>query len=168
VAKSVHGSTLHAHEIEIGGAILGDRAQAEHRIRVRDAGSPNGVACVLRVAHPLEDFDDEEGGPGAARERARAVLRGGGGKLAARKSRDSGKGRGERPTAATGLETTSKRSFRLRERELQQDARIEIHGTAHPGCRIDFGGRPLVLERPVSRTVFRLDPDRDVIVAEEC
>ena len=59
-----------------------------------------------------------------------------------------------------------KRSFRKRERELQHEARIEIQGTAHPGCRIDFGGRPLILEQAVRARVYRFDCERDEIVEE--
>ena len=166
VARSVLTSELQAREIEIRGQILGGRAQAETRITVRDAGSPTGMTCVLRVAHPLEAFDGEAGGEDLARERARAVLRGSSERLSARKSRETGKGRGERPASAAAPEIEMKRSFRKRERELQHAARIEIQGTAHPGCRIDFGGRPLVLEQAVRSRVYRLDTERDEIVVE--
>lgn len=166
VARSVLTSELQAREIEVRGQVLGDRLQAETRIVVRDVGSPTGSACVLRAAHPLEDFDGDRAGERAGRERARAVLTGGPERLAARKSRDTGKGRRERPTGPTAPEIESKRSFRKRERELQPEARIEIQGTAHPGCRIDFGGRPLVLEQAVRSRVYRFDCERDEIVEE--
>ena len=53
------------------------------------------------------------------------------------------------------------------QRELQKTAVIEIRGTGHPGCRIDFGGRPLVLDREVTRQVYRFDVEHDTIVAKE-
>jgi hypothetical protein len=166
VKRSVLTSELHAREIEIRGQMLGNRAQAETRISVRDAGSPTGTTCVLRVAHPLEAFEGDLEGTSESRERARAVLRGGNERLSARKSRETGKVRGERPTGTSAPEIELKRSFRKRERELQREARIEIQGTAHAGCRIDFGGRPLVLEEAVRSRVYRFDCERDEIVVE--
>ena len=123
----------------------------------RDVGSPAGGPCTLRVAHPLDAFDAERDGAGDARERARAELRGSSERLSARKSRETGKRRGERPAIATVPQIVEKRGFRQREHELQREARIEIQGTAHPGCRIDFGGRPLVLEEAVRARVYRFD-----------
>jgi hypothetical protein len=120
----------------------------------------------LRVAHPLDAFDVERDGEGDARARARADLRGNAEPLSARKSRERGKRRGERPAIATAPQLGEKRSFRQRERELQGEARIEIQGTAHPGCRIDFGGRPLVLEEAVRSRVYRFDTERGEIVVE--
>jgi len=167
VARSVAGGRLRAREIEIGGTFLGDVAEAETRISVGDAGSANGAPCRLRAAHPLEEAEREPADPQAARERALARLRAPVETLAARKSRDSRKGRGERPDAPDAALLERQRAFRQRERELQPLARIEIRGVAHEGCRIDFGGRPLVLEQSVRRRVFRFDPERDEIVAEE-
>ncbi len=166
VLRSVLASDLSAREIEIAGPMLGDRAQAETRIRVRDVGSPAGGACTLRVAHPLDAFDAERDGAGDARERARAELRGSTERLSARKSRETGKRRGERPAIETAPQLAEKRSFRQREHELQREARIEIQGTAHPGCRIDFGGKPLVLEEAVRARVYRFDTERGEIVVE--
>ena len=166
VARSVLTSELHAREIEVRGQVLGDRLQAETRITVRDVGSPTGAACILRAAHPLEAFDGDLAGESDGRERARAVLSGNNERLSARKSRETGKGRRERPTSASAPEIGMKRSFRKRERELQHEARIEIQGTAHPGCRIDFGGRPLILEQAVRSRVYRFDCERDEIVEE--
>lgn len=167
VGRSVSTSELHAREISIGGALLGDRAFAESRITVRDAGSPAGGPCLLRAAHPFVPAGEESGPDLGARERARALLREGPDRLSARKARDTRKGRGERPLKASAPELGQQREFRKRQRALQADARIEIQGTAHAGCRIDFGSRPLVLESAVRAKVFRFDLDRDEIVAEE-
>lgn len=167
VVRSVSTSQLQARAIEIGGALLGDRAEAETRIRVRDAGSPAGGPCHLRAAHPLALPNAGQPEEEAARLRALARLRGNGEPLAARKSRDTRKGRSERRNVAAPPELGQQWLFRRRQRELQPDARIEIEGTAHAGCRIDFGGRPLVLEASVTGRVFRFDPERDEIVAEE-
>ena len=167
VGRSASTSELHAREISVGGALLGDRAFAESRITVRDAGSPAGGPCLLRAAHPFATAAEEGGPELGARDRARALLQGGQDRLSARKTRDTRKGRGERPLAASAPELGPQREFRRRQRALQADARIEIEGTAHAGCRIDFGSRPLVLESAVRATVFRFDPERDEIVAEE-
>ncbi len=167
VGRSVSTSELHAREIQIGGALLGDRAFAESRISVRDAGSPAGGPCLLRVAQPLELSDELKSADLGARERARALLKDGPDRLSARKARDTRKGRGERPQQTSAPELGQQREFRKRQRALQADARIEIQGTAHTGCRIDFGSRPLVLDSPVRATVFRFDLERDEIVAEE-
>ncbi len=167
VGRSVSTSELHAREISVGGALLGDRAFAESRITVRDAGSPAGGPCLLRAAHPFAHPGEESGPDLGARDRARALLRDGPDRLSARKARDTRKGRGERPHAASAPELGQQREFRKRQRALQADARIEIQGTAHAGCRIDFGSRPLVLESAVRATVFRFNLERDEIVAEE-
>ena len=171
VKRSVSNSELHAREIRVGETFLGNHAYAESRITVRDAGSPAGGSCLLRAAHPLEtsndDTDAEKTDENGARERARALLRGGPERLSARKSRDTRKGRGERPLAVNTPELGPQRLFRKRERELQPSARIEIQGTAHAGCRIDFGGRPLVLDESVRAKVFRFDVERNEVVVEE-
>jgi uncharacterized protein (DUF342 family) len=167
ILRSVSTSELHAREISVGGALLGDRAFAESRITVRDAGSPAGGPCLLRVAHPFESIPAETAEGPDARALARARLREGPDRLSARKARDTRKGRGERPSSPGGPELGLQRSFRKRQRALQADARIEVQGTAHAGCRIDFGSRPLVLEEAVRAKVFRFDVERDEIVAEE-
>jgi uncharacterized protein len=167
VQRSVATSRLQAREIVIDGAMLGDSAEAETRIRVRDAGSPAGGPCHLRAAHPLELPSSGQSEEEAARLRALTRLSRHGDPLSARKARDTRKGRGERRNITPAPELGQQWLFRRRQRELQTDARIEIEGTGHPGCRIDFGGRPLVLEVSVTGRVFRFDPERDEIVAEE-
>lgn len=167
ISRSVSTSELHAREIIVGGALLGDRAFAESRINVRDAGSPAGGPCLLRVAHPFEPAPGERPDGPVARERALARLREGPDRLSARKARDTRKGRGERPLAPRAPDLELQRAFRQRLRALQAKARIEIQGTAHAGCRIDFGSRPLVLDAAVRAKVFRYDLERDEIVAEE-
>lgn len=167
VTRSVSTSDLHAREITVGGTLLGNQAVAESRIRVLDAGSPAGGPCLLRVAHPLAIPGSEKKDQDDARDRARALLRNGPDRLSARKSRDTRKGRGERPSVVSAPKLAPQLEFRKRQRELQPSARIEIRGTAHAGCKIDFGSRPLVLEQSVRATVFRLDMERDEIVAEE-
>lgn len=167
VARSVSTSVLQAREIEIAGRMLGDQALAETRIAVRDAGSPAGGPCHLRAAHPLEPAEGERTDPSVAREQARARLRGGGDRLAARKRRADRVGRGERPESPRSLELQRQRAWRRRQRELQPLARIVVEGTAHAGCRIDFGGRPLVLEKTVKRRIYRFDVGSGEILWEE-
>lgn len=171
VTRGVSTSSLQAREIEIGGVMLGDVARAETRIRVRDAGSPAGGPCHLRAAHPLGRDELETGGArtpeDAARARARARLRAESERLSARKSRATGDGRGERAHVQAPAEIAQQRQFRARQRALQASARIEITGTAHAGCRIDFGGRPLVLEESVKARTYRYDVEGDLVLAEE-
>jgi len=167
VTRSVTDSELHAREIVVGGTLLGKQAIAESRIRVLDAGSPAGGPCLLRVAHPLEIPEGEKKDDDGARDRARALLCGGPDRLSARKARDTRKGRGERPSAVNAPRLAPQLEFRKRQHELQPSARIEIRGTAHAGCKLDFGSRPLVLEQAVRAKIFRLDMERDEIVVEE-
>jgi uncharacterized protein (DUF342 family) len=167
VTRDVLSSELHAKAIKVGGTMIGGQAFAESSIEVRDAGSPAGGLCVLRAARPLETGKEASADERDARERARALLRGGPDRLSARKGRDTRKGRGERPDAVAAPALAPQLQFRKRQHELQPSARIEIKGTAHAGCRIDFGGRPLLLDRPVRGKVFRFDVERDEIVAEE-
>ncbi|MEZ4331470.1 MAG: FapA family protein [Myxococcota bacterium] len=166
VARSVSTSLLQAREIEIAGRMLGDQALAEIRIAVRDAGSPAGGPCHLRAAHPLDVVEGERTEPSVAREQARARLRGGD-RLAARKRRNDRIGRGERPESPRSLELQRQRAWRKRQRALQPLARIVVEGTAHAGCRIDFGGRPLVLEKTVKGRTYRFDVGSGEILWEE-
>jgi len=46
-------------------------------------------------------------------------------------------------------------------------ATIEIRGTAHPGCQLDFGLDRRVLAAPVRSLRFRFDPERSRITTEE-
>ncbi|MFO0688161.1 MAG: FapA family protein [Myxococcota bacterium] len=172
VARGVLNSELHAAEIAIGGAILGGRACAETSLVAREAGSPDGGSCQLIAAHPFGPGEDEAGIPrssAAARESARAKLRGGdaSGRLAARKSRDGRPGRGPRPTEQRAASLVAQQGFRHRQRELQATARIVIQGTVHAGCRIDFGGRPLVLEKSARARCYRFDVESGRVVAGE-
>src|SRR5690606_27773588 len=163
-------SLLQAREIAVAGRLLGDQALAETRIAVREAGSAAGGPCHLRAAHPLEPPDPstlESNEAHAAREQARARLRGGEERLAARKRRDDRIGRGERPEGRQPAELSRQCAFRKRQRALQPLARIVVEGTAHAGCRIDFGGRPLVLEASVKGRTWRYDVVRGEIVWEE-
>jgi hypothetical protein len=167
VLRSVSTSELHAREISVGGALLGDRAFAESRITVRDAGSPAGGPCLLRVAHPFESIPARPPrNPTRARSRARAPARRPGPPVRAQGPRHA-QGSRRASLEPRRPELGLQRSFRKRQRALQADARIEVQGTAHAGCRIDFGSRPLVLEEAVRAKVFRFDVERDEIVAEE-
>ncbi len=168
VGKSVLNSELHAREITIGGTLQGDKAFAESSIRVRDVGSPAGTSCLLRAAHPAESSTSGIAeGENAARERARSRLGGATPALSARKGRETRKGRGDRPATAKAAGLEPRIALRKRQRALQPLARIEVLGTAHAGCRIDFGGRPLVLESAVKARRFRFDVERDEVIAEE-
>ncbi|MBK7948448.1 MAG: DUF342 domain-containing protein [Deltaproteobacteria bacterium] len=167
IKRGALNSELHASEIEIGGTLLGGRACAETRIVVREAGSPDGSPCQLIAAQPFDPVGSEAGDPADARERARARLRGGEVRLAARKSRDGRPGRGPRPTEQRSAAVVAQQGFRHRQRELQPLAQIVIKGTAHAGCRIDFGGRPLVLEKAVKARSYRFDVESGRIVAGE-
>ncbi|MAG29761.1 MAG: hypothetical protein CL908_02570 [Deltaproteobacteria bacterium] len=164
VARSVSTSNLVAREIEIGGSMLSDSLQAETRIILKDAGSPAGGPCTLRVAHPLDSSDSckdvENGETGSTAGRDTAPLPN-------RKGRDSRKGRGARPVSKRQLELTARRKWRKRQRELQRTAVIEVHGTARAGCRLDFGVAPLVLERDVAARRFSIDLESDQIVSVE-
>lgn len=167
VARGVLASELHAREIEIAGTLLGDRACAETSLVVREAGSPDGGRCHLVAAQPFDPVGGESPDPAAARDQAKARLRGATLPLAARKARDGRPGRGPRPTEQKATELASKQGFRQRQRELQPIARIVVQGTAHAGCRIDFGGRPLLLEKPVRARSFRFDVESGTVVAGE-
>lgn len=166
VKRGVVGSELHAREITIGGALLGDKLFAESKIRVRDVGSPAESTCLLRAAQPLE-LPKNAAADADARDRARSRLGGVQAPLSARKARETRKGRGERPATANQPAFAPQVLLRKRQRELQASARIEVAGTAQAGCRIDFGGRPLVLAQPVRARCFRFDVDRDEIIEEE-
>lgn len=167
IARGVLASELHAREIEVGGTLQGDRACAETSLVVREAGSEDGARCHLVAAQPFDPTDGDRADPKAAREQAKARLRGSTGPLAARKARDGRPGRGPRPTEQKAAELTSKQGFRHRQRELQPIARIVVKGTAHAGCRIDFGGRPLLLEKSVQARSFRFDIESGTVVAGE-
>ncbi|MBY0402239.1 hypothetical protein K2X89_18230, partial [Myxococcota bacterium] len=145
----------------------GDRACAETSLVVREAGSPDGSRCQLVAAQPFDPSGGDSSDPHAARERARARLRGGDARLAARKSRNAGAGRGPRPTEQRSAEIVTQQGFRHRQRALQPIARIVVEGVAHAGCRIDFGGRPLVLEKAVKARSFRFDVESGAVVAGE-
>ncbi|MCA9504929.1 MAG: DUF342 domain-containing protein [Myxococcales bacterium] len=178
VTRSVSTSTLVAREIEVEGHLLGDAATAELRIVANEIGSKAGGPCVLRVAWPLEN--DAEGGaapagsvpaPDHARSvtpvvapTARAARQG---SLRARKGGPGRISRGARALAPRESELARRIAWRRRQRDLQADATIEVHGTAHAGCRLDFGIMPLVLERDQRARRWRLSPERDRILCEE-
>ncbi len=167
VARSVSTSNLVAREIEIGGKMLSNLAQAERRIRVQDAGSPAGGPCTLRVAHPLAPndppSDSKEARPDLrTRGAARPVTH-----LRARKKRPSRDKFAGRIARRERIELLARQDFRRKQRELQQTAVIEIQGIAHAGCRLDFGVKPLVLDRDTRARVFRVDPETREIVGTE-
>ncbi len=167
VARSVSTSQLVAKEIEIGGKLLSESAQAETRIVLKDAGSPAGGPCVLRAAYPLS-ADEPIAHPqrlkaDAPSKRAPRPVE----SLRERKRRCANKQRADRPPTAKQLEIEARRVWRCRQRELQSTAVIEIHGTAHAGCRLDFGVSPLVLEEDVKAQRFLVDPDTQKIIAVE-
>lgn len=170
VARSVSASRLHAREIEVEGRALGNSLEAETFVRVKDAGSPAGGPCALRVAIPLdpENFDPRlraaaVGGPIPARKRGK------------RANRSEASSSGQSPSRKGGTLSKQFRSdpqtdldvrldWRRRQRLLQQVARVEIQGTAHAGCRIDFGTKALVLETTATHQIYRLDLENDEIV----
>ena len=165
VARSVSTSTLIAKEIEIGGKLLSNLAQAETRLVLQDAGSPAGGPCVLRAAHPLE--------PGEASSTRSGGVRVGDhiqtgpppiSSLRARKKRSCRGHPGGRAARLEQLAVIARRDFRRRQRKLQRVAVIEIQGIAHAGCRLDFGVAPLVLDRDIRAKSFHVDPDSQTIV----
>lgn len=167
IVRSVSTSQLVAREIEVGGRMLSDWLQAESRVVLKDAGSPAGGPCLLRAAHPLEPPGPcpPSGGATALRSTRPEAHRNG--TLRTRKGRRTARARphAEPRTAAEELE--ARRAWRRRQRELQRIATIEIHGTAHAGCRIDLGVTPLVLESDVSKRRFRVDLDAGRVLEEE-
>lgn len=179
VARSVSTSQLVAREIEIGGPMLSDWLQAESRVVLKDVGSPAGGPCLLRAACPLEPLGPAPPSGGATALRStRPEARRSGGTLRDRKGRGIASRRRATPTGATTGATTgaptraddeieTRRAWRRRQRELQRIATIEIHGTAHAGCRIDLGVTPLVLETEVSRRRFRVDLEHARVIEEE-
>ena len=177
VARSISASKLHAHEVDIQGTALGDSVEAETLISVKDVGSAAGGPCVLRVGIPLDpkDFDP--------RLRAARVA----GPVPARKQ---GKRQGKRPTqtqpqvsAASpsrkgGRKTQQVRSdpqinldlrldWRRRQSNLLPSARIEVKGTAHAGCRLEFGTTSLTLDAAARNQTYRLDRESGKIVVVE-
>lgn len=167
VSRSVSTSHLVAKEIKVIGKMLGNSVQAETRIVLEDAGSAAGGPCVLRAAYPLET-DPHSLRPRQSqtdvptKKMLRDVT-----SLRARKGRNGRKGRAARPSTKRQLEIDARREWRCRQRELQRTAVIEIRGTAHAGCRLDFGGAPLVLERDVRAKRFQVDPNTQKIITTE-
>lgn len=162
VARGISTSKLHAREVEVAGKALSDSIQAETRISVQDVGSPAGGPCVLRVAIPVEPegFDPslrpaKLGGPSPRR-----------GKAEARKDRKP-RGTPTRQHNEPQVDLDMRLDWRRRQRALQQTAVIEIKGTGHAGCRLDFGTRPLVLTEDVKNRTYRLDPESGEIVEVE-
>jgi uncharacterized protein (DUF342 family) len=171
VTRSVSTSQLVAREIEIGGRMLSDWLQAESRVVLKDVGSPAGGPCLLRAACPLEPLGPAPPSGGATALRSsRPEAQRPRGALRDRKGRGITSGRRATPTGAKTRaddEIETRRAWRRRQRELQRIATIEIHGTAHAGCRIDLGVTPLVLETDVSRRRFRVDLEHARIIEEE-
>lgn len=168
VKRSVTNAMLIGKTIEVEGKLLGLEARAEDRILAREAGSPAGGPCLLRAAFPIEALDRIGSHATRPRSGGRAPKRAKQGSLAARKSKGKKTPRATGPEKAVGAAKIREQiGWRERERRLRSTAIIEISETAHPGCRIDFGGRPLVLERAYKKTRFRYDVEDDLIVAEE-
>lgn len=170
VQRSVSGGRLRARAIVVEGRMLGDEARAETTIAVRDAGSPAGGPCRLRAAAPLARRPASQSPSPSGRQRSREPVRGG----VHEAGRDHGDGRARRRgRAEKGGKLRRKQAlfalldWRRQQRALQAEASIEVSGVAHAGTRIDFGGRPLVLESNVRTTRFRFDVERDEIVMEE-
>jgi len=195
VDRGVSTSQLVAREIEVGGRMLSDWLQAESRVVLKDVGSPAGGPCLLRAAIPLEPLGPAPPSGGAtALKSTRPEARRSNGTLRDRKGRGVASRRRATPvgravpagpatptdraapagpatppasTPHADAEIETRRAWRRRQRELQRIATIEIHGTAHAGCRIDLGVTPLVLETDVSRRRFRVDLEHARILEEE-
>ena len=171
VARSVSTSQLVAREIEVGGRMLSDWLQAESRVVLKDVGSPGGGPCLLRAACPLEPLGPAPPSGGATALRStRPEARRSSGTLRDRKGRGVAGRRRATPAARTPHaddEIETRRAWRRRQRELQRIATIEIHGTAHAGCRIDLGVTPFILETDVSRRRYRVDLEHARVLEEE-
>jgi hypothetical protein len=172
IARSVSGSRLYAHEVIVEGRMLGNLIEAERRICVKDAGSPGGGQCTLRAAIPRGGHPASGARSGSRGRKRRDPLRESGSGKKNAKSKANASNRGGRhgartPNSSDRAALDELLDFRRRERKLQREASIEITGTAHAGCRFEFGGRPLVLEAPISSRRLRFDIDRDEIISEE-
>ena len=169
VKRSVSGSQLCARHVVVDGRILSDSIEAESTIRAGEAASPAGGPCLLRAAMPADAppvADRPSKKPasmGAGRAKRRKALSG---LEHARRGREPASATaGKRAPTASRFEALL--DWRARQNRLQRDARIEIVGTAHPGCRIDFGAQPLTLETPVEASLFQLDPETGRVIRSE-
>lgn len=169
VARSVSTSELAAREVEVGGRMLSNTIRAEIRIEVQDAGSSAEGPCHLRVACPLDPegfdpssrparVDGRDGGRSRLAHR-KAMLR-------ARKGRSQNRSR-TRGRVGADTDLALRLDWRRRQRALQQGAEIVVKGTAHPGCRIDFGFGSWLLDEETRATRFHVDPKTGDIVATE-
>lgn len=161
VKRSVSGCRLSARSVFVEGRMLGDSIHAERTIRVAEAGSPGGGPCLLRAACPSDP-------PPVASTPSKKPASVGAGRAKRRKAssgREHARGIRRSGAVAAGSREHKESRFealldwRSRQQRLQRDARIEVVGIAHPGCRIDFGGQPLTLETAVEGSLFQLDPE---------
>lgn len=143
------------------GTVFGGETRARTCITVRTAGTPVGAVTRFVVGDVLDESAALLKGTLADQKLgARAQLR-------ARGNERAGGGKNLR-TAVKLQDPVLQEQLRIRQRqrELLQQARIEITDTIHAGVRVVFGERERLFTEPAQHICLRWDPDQNEIILE--
>jgi uncharacterized protein (DUF342 family) len=144
------------------GHAFGGELRARDGVRVLHAGTPGGAPTLLAVADLSGEQDELVRKQHAADAARRQALR------EAEPTRPRLAGRlGRQQAEADDAVLTTELQLTERQREVLQQARIEVLGTLHPGVRIQFGPTELTIQEPLARAAFRWDAETGAIVQEE-
>lgn len=163
LADEATHAQLRADDIRIvtgRGTAFGGELRARGTIAVVNAGTATGAVTVLSAA----DITDESAAFVKATNQDSKVDR-----TAARVRRDAGGPPGKAARASLkGADAVQQQKIALaqRQRALLQNAAIHVQGTLHPGVRIQFGTRILVVDSSRTKRRFRWDAEQDRILEE--
>ncbi len=156
VERTTLNSQLHAPQVEVGGAVVGGRIQAETRISVHDVGSKRRTRTRLWVGEPMPSPLECELEPFSVSTALQVASHKRGSTWSAADA--ARRARGE-PKLDPNERRRMKEEARQRRRELVAAAQIVIQGTGHPGVEIRIGEHTRILDHLVRNVVFSLDPE---------